>query len=251
MSIRQESEPVREGVVPVPEIVFRDNAAWLLANDYKLLTVRWPDRKYDFAPGTVVKALCKYEGEDGTPQEDAVELVVVANETRPLCDFSPLVLMCDGFTSPGDGADKLSRFYQGHGGVASDTRMQAIFTMSKKQFDFLREAERKNLLERGFSALDGTDQPLQALTWRAACFWFLDQFYTTYDDDDCWPAWVRYVLSHNQFGQGWGDDPGDVDALVKEVTEGEDPISVDDLLLILEDPIVFAAEFNKYVLLVP
>lgn len=230
------------GAVVSPEIVFYGDYTWVLYNDLKLVTMRKPDPKYDIDPGTIIKARCVYDDKDGVSCEQVVELVVIANKKQPLNTFTPMELMLDGFTSPDDGVQKLRRFYPG---THEASPMQAIFTLSKKHFDTLDPDQQADLLDRGYDALNDPDQPYRALSWRSMCFWFLDQ--SSIDENDCWPAWVRFVLQHNQFGIGF-DSGGDVEGLVREITQEEEPLSISKMKdIILGNP--NSDLFQYYVLL--
>lgn len=248
MSVRPESDRKKEGEKPVPELVFNGEYAGVIDANLKLATVRFPNLKYDIPPGTVVTAVCKFKNKSGKDVQTKIEIVVIANATRPLNTFSPAVLMSDGFTSPEDAARKLGQFYPD---FTVDSNMQAIGIVTKEYFDDLSPKQQKDLITRGFEVFVDKEQNHQTfLVWRSLCFWFLLEM--KYDPDNWWPAWVRYVLDNRGFGLI--DDSVDLEDLFNTIltTNADRSLSRQDMVNMLTDDMHLYSDFiRKYVLLDP
>ncbi len=226
MLAHPESEPVREGVVPVPEIVFYGDYTWLLENNLKLITFRKPNPKYNLVPGTLVNARSTNTGE-------VVPLRVIGIAHGPLEDYSDIHLLLDGFLDAYSAVETLSEFYTD---IDYETPMTALYTITDELFQSLEPEQRERMLANGLDVLDDIDQPDAAIIWPALCFWLLENLDEA--DDDAWAHWIVYLIRNDfvDYVKAW-----QLHADTKTISKDE----LRDIALGSKD----TPEFKKYILL--
>ena len=118
---------------------YGEGVAELLKTGKKIVTLRKPNEKYNFEPGTEINAVCRDD-------EQIIPLMLIGNDTKVLADMGDPYVLLDGYAVPEIAAEDLNRYYEG---FSLESKVQGLATIPAEMWDRLGSELQKTLLNIG------------------------------------------------------------------------------------------------------